>query len=372
MKKILKIIFWGILLIIVLSIIWEEKENPATQSKNITPVSKEENKVEKNDIQAIKKWNRLLWIDITENNIYNYDNAFNIGQELWMDLVSLSLNWDSLETSKGVYDDTYPNIANYYYPLKKMKIALIVSPIDTTANRVPGYLQWKKINNPEVISAFKDLMDHLLSKMDKVDIVSLSIWNEIDIYLWDNTQKWSEYTDFYNQIKAHISQKNKNLKIWTKITFSGHKNKTKFSQEINKNSDVIMMTYYPLESDFSVQNTSVIEKDFNKLISLYNKKIHILEAGYPSSILLKSSELKQSDFITKVFESWDEHNNQIDLVLFNWLNDRSSSDIKNSLKYYGSSNNKFSAYLSTLGLIDKNWKKKEAFYKLKKELELRK
>ncbi|MGH8402013.1 MAG: hypothetical protein ACRESO_01210, partial [Gammaproteobacteria bacterium] len=62
-------------------------------------------------------------------------------------------------------------------------------------------------------------------------------------------------------------------------------------QMLNQYSDVLEVTYYPLNPDCSPESLTVISTDFNPLTSLYpGRSIYLLEAGYPSSTNCGSSE----------------------------------------------------------------------------------
>ena len=133
-----------------------------------------------------------------------------------------------------------------------------------------------------------------------------------------------------------------------------------------------MVTYYPLNGDFSVREPAVVHEDFDKLTKAYlEKPIYILEAGYPSSKDCDSSEAKQAEFITETFRAWDSHAEKIVLISFSWLNDISPASVDELEGYYGFSNRGFAAYLGSLGLLNYDGSEKSAFRQLKAEAEAR-
>jgi hypothetical protein len=318
------------------------------------------------------KGERLLGIDITMPKDNDYDSAFELGKELGMDFTTLSISWDDIEKSQKQYENENLKIANYYYPLKNTKLVLILNPIDTTVNRMPEYLQSKSFNDPEVIRQFKQLIDYTLSQIQDIELVSISIGNEIDFYLGNDTENWQEYEDFFKEIKTYIKKKSPSLKIGTKISFTGLTvNNIEESKSINKYSDVVMVTYYPLNADFTVKDTSVVSKDFNVLSEMYEKEIQFLETGYPSGKLVKSSELKQAEFFHELFISWDKHKDKIKVLTLNWLHDISSDELGIFEEYYGINDKKFVDYLGSLGFIRYDSKEKQSFSIIKKETEVR-
>lgn len=318
------------------------------------------------------KGERLLGIDITMPEDDDYDSAFELGKELGMDFTTLSISWDDIEKSQNQYENESLQIANYYYPLKNTKLVLILNPIDTNTNRMPEYLRSKSFNDPEVIRQFKRLIDYTFSQIQDIELVSVSIGNEIDFYLRNDTKNWREYEEFFKEIKTYIKKKSPSLKIGTKISFNGLTiTNVEESKSINKCSDVVMVTYYPINADFTVKDTSVVSKDFNDLTEMVEKEIQFLETGYPSGKLVKSSELKQAEFIHEVFMSWDKHKDKVKVLTLNWLHDRSSDELGYFEEYYGINDKKFVYYLGSLGFIRHDGKEKQSFSIIKKETEER-
>lgn len=133
-----------------------------------------------------------------------------------------------------------------------------------------------------------------------------------------------------------------------------------------------MVNYYPINSDFSVKDPSVVQTDIDELTSIYSGKIiFITETGYPSSSALGSSEEKQKEFIREIFKAWDKHKSQIKLINFVWLHDLSKSEVDLFTKYYGISTQGFREFLRTLGLRTYSGKDKQAFIALKAEAKAR-
>jgi len=206
-----------------------------------------------------------------------------------------------------------------------------------------------------------------------LQLTSLSIGNEIDAYLGTNASKWNQYQIFFNATKTHAKTRKLGINVGTKAQFDGLTGYAKeYLKKINQISDVIMVTYYPLNSDFTVKNPRIVKSDFDALTSIYrDKPIFILECGYPSSNVLKSSERKQGEFVREVFKTWDAHASQIQLISFTWLHDVSQATVEEWSAYYGISDLNFKEYLQTLGLRTWDGKDKKAFVALKEEAKTR-
>lgn len=374
MKKIIWFVILILLIIIGISSC-EDKNNNNNDNVIIEDIDSAKSEVKNNKIEKNysfeDKGNRLLGIGVNEGNI-GFEKAFNKAKETNFNVIELAQQWDELETEKEVYTNFYLDIANDYYPNHNIKISLNLNPIDTTNLRIPKDLKDKKLNDKETIERFKKVIDYLMLKTDKLEIVSLAIGNEIDVYLGNNKDKWEEYILFYKEITEYIHNKYPEVKVGTKITFESlNKNLKEESKNINQYSDIILTTYYPIKNN-KVENTIIVHEAFEEIVELYpNKKIYFAEIGYPSSEYLDSSQLKQADFIRESFKAWDIHKEQILLLNFIWLHDISSEELKHYEKYYGLGSKGFLEYLGTLGFRTYNGKDKLAFVALKEETELR-
>lgn len=329
------------------------------------------------DVPVVQAGNRILVIDVNESEDGDYDAAMDMVKKAGAQAVNLTVFWDDIEIAPGEYN---PNpdwlaIANAYYPAQSVQVSLIISIIDTTAKRLPADLSDKPFDDPVVIERGKRLLDYIFSQIPDIELTSLSIGNEVDIYLGVDAALWKQYQTFYKDISAYTRSIRPGLRIGVKGTYNGLVDYASDHLEaINQSSDVIMMTYYPLNSNFTVEDPAVVESDFEAITSKYiDRPIFIMEAGYPSSSDCDSSEAKQAEFIRQVFTAWDAHADQIQLISFTWLTDLHPSSVREFEGYYGLSDHKFGEYLRTLGLrtYPGSGTDKAAFEVLKMEAESR-
>lgn len=315
---------------------------------------------------------RLLGIDITPAEDDDYDKAVVLAKSAGAEVASLSVFWDDIETSPGVFepDPNWLEIANLYYPAQSLKVALVISVIDTNQKRLPADLQDEAFDDPEVIARFEKLLDYIFTQIPDLDLVSLSIGNEVDIYLGSNVRVWEQYETFYIAAIEHAHQLRPNLLVGTKGTLPGLTGDLRDHLEsLNRQSDVILVTYYPLENDFTVKDPTVVKEDFQAITNQYpDKLIYFDELGYPSGAKCNSSEAKQAEFVRRVFAAWDVHLDQIGLVIFTWLTDVPPDSVREMENYYGLSDKAFLEYLGTLGLRNYSGTDKQAFTALKIEV----
>jgi hypothetical protein len=330
---------------------------------------------ENNIPSFIPKGERLLSIDLTWAGNGDFGEAFLLAQSVGMQATNISLQWDELEPLPNQYTDpdNWLKNANEFFPTQAISVSLMVGFVDTNNLRLPSDLSGKSFDDPEVIERFKRLLDYVFTKISQLELTSLSIGNEIDSYLGTDENLWQQYTNFFREIAVYAKTKRANLVVGSKLGFGGLTTVAyNLSQELVAASDAVMLTYYPLEADFSVKNPDVVSNDFAKLVTLFpTKPIYILEAGYPSSTLLNSSEEKQATFVQNIFRVWDEHATHIKLLDFLWLHDISPELVNELGNYYGLNDQKFKAYLATLGLRTFDGQDKLAFKQLQEETKQR-
>ncbi len=321
------------------------------------------------------KGNRILSIDITEPGDADFDKAVVSVTDAGFHVTSMALNWGDIETAPGVYDNTLLALANSYYPTKGISISLSLRTINTNQIEIPTDLTATNFDDPVMITRFKQFLDFVFSEIPNLTLSSLSIGNEIDAYLGTDITKWTQYRTFYETVSAYARTKRSDLKVGTKATFGGMTGSMSSQLDlINTASDVIMVTYYPLNSDFTVKDPGIVSSDFQMLAKLYPlKPIYLMELGYPSGAACNSSESKQDDFIKEVFSAWDTYNSQIQLISFTWLNDLSPQTVQDLTAYYGINDASFYEYLATLGLRTHSGSgsDKQAFITLKDEVSKR-
>ena len=282
----------------------------------------------------------------------DYDGAFGKAHAIGMDVTSLSLGWDDLEISPGVFANPFLGIAEAYYPPSGTGVVLAICPIDTNVLRVPADLQGLAFDDPAVIARFDALMDWVFTQIPTLDVPVLSIGNEVDAWLGTDANLWTQYENFFTAVRAHIASVRPGLPVGVKATWSGLTGFAKdFLDDLNAATDAVLVTYYPLQPDFSLLPTTRVADDVDELCALYpGREIQLLEYGAPSSALLGSSDFVQAAFVHALFVAWDAHAEQIPLVFFDWQTDVSPAALSQFEAYYGISDPNFLAFLGTLGL----------------------
>lgn len=295
---------------------------------------------------------RLLGINVNEAEDKNFENAFRIGRQAGLQVVSLKLDWDDVEKKPGEYVCPWPAIADAYYSAAKVRLSLRIATLDTNRNRIPADLRRKDFDAPAVVTRFNALVDWLAKQMPKVEIEDISIGNEVDVSLGTDAAKWKQYNAFFQATKEHARKVWPKAKIGSSLTFDGHLGAAKRHViELNRHADVVMVSYYPLKSDLTFRDPSVVRGDFKAICAQYPKRaISFTECGYSSGTKCGASKEKQKRFVEEVFRAWDAHADQIQQVMFVWLTDQLPEMVSWTENYYGIRGGAFADFIGTLGL----------------------
>jgi hypothetical protein len=297
----------------------------------------------------------IISIDVNQpqDSNYTYDSAFRFCESIGMKETGLFLTWTSIETAPETFNFTYADIANEYYPLYNTPIDLTIAPIATDVLEVPSDLRKLNFDDSTMIHRFDVMLDSLFKHIPNLQLASLVIGSEVDIYLGSDSAKWYQYINFFKAVSTHARTLRPNIKIACEATYAGlTEADSVYMRKINNLTDHIGVSYYPLSSTYQVLPPDTVKYNFLKIVSLYpTRLIDFYQLGYPSSSSCSSSLTKQADFIKNVFSAWDSFATSIRMIDFTWLHDISPATVTAYSKYYGVSDTSFLAYLGTLGLI---------------------
>lgn len=320
---------------------------------------------------AIQKGERVLGINISEGEqgfMYSFDKAVEAG----IDAVEINIPWNAIETSQGVYEDPWNGViaATGFYGDNSIRVSFSIALINTVQWEIPGYLENTSPSSAEFISAFNQMIDWFIKSVPGNVIISgISIGNEVDFVL-NGSSDWNSYKAFYEAAASHIRENHPDIRTGVKCTvtgglFAGNKQNI---IDLNENSDVVMLNYYPQDDKFRVKDPETVLTDFDEIVSLFpGKEIWMTEVGYQSgNNKCNSSYEKQALFMHYLFKAWDVYHEEISHIVINWICDQSPGQIKIWEDYYGD-DPALVEYLSTLGLLEYDGTEKPACKQLKEE-----
>lgn len=322
----------------------------------------------------VSKGDRILGIDVNMASDHDFEKAVQTAKSAGMQTVGLSINWDMIEKTPGSYVDPESSIASTgYYPTVNTRVALYLRSIDTGSRPVPADLANVPHDDPRVAERYLKMLDYALSKFKDIGIEFLSVGDEIDLMMGQNKDLYREFEVFFKRVKPEIKKKWPNLKVGFSATLYGlTENVPEELKQVNKESDIVLVSYYPLNDDLSVKDPKIVNTDYDVLTQAYpGRIIYVEQTGYPTSELLNSSEVKQREFIRETFKAWDRHGDQIKYVFFTWLHDLPQETIDFYKSYYGSDDKRFLEYLRTLGFRTVQGEDKEGFKAIKTEAKAR-
>jgi hypothetical protein len=226
-----------------------------------------------------------------------------------------------------------------------------------------------------MLDRFKTFVDSVKNHTPNLEVKAVYVGNEIDMYLQDNTDQWNKFAAFYQGAIAHIKDTwGQDIKTGTIGTMDGLVQESLVAEfsKLHQHSDVVAVTYYPMNDNFEVEGQEEISGDFDKLVELYgDKEIVLVECGYPTSSSNASSDDKQLEFVQAIFSAWDKHASKISHIDFTWLFDLSLAEANELNEFYMVPDNRFVEYLRTLGFRTNDGQAKPAYDQLKVELENR-
>jgi hypothetical protein len=264
----------------------------------------------------------------------------------------IDLHWPDLEPSPGVYDFTEANQIDMIQVNGPFRIHVTLGVINTTVRQVPADLASATFDSGPMKTRFQTMLTALINQFgSKMD--SIAIGNEVDVYLSAHPAEWPAYADFYGEAAALVRMLNPSIKVGVTTTFGGATDAQigPLIEGLNAVSDMFMMNYYPLNSNFTPRDPSAVASDFTKVLAAsHNKPILLQEVGFPTSTALGSSEQLQAEFVTNVFSAWIQAGDKIQFLSFFLLHDDTPQDCQQIANQFLISDPNFVYFFCSLGL----------------------
>jgi len=286
----------------------------------------------------------------------NLPPALALAMKAQVDAFQLFNTWAELEPGVGSYQlQALKSPLDYLGGQLGWHLMLTIGLINTLIRQVPPDLATTAWDDPTLIQRFHRLLDAIIPLFNS-HLEYLAVGNEVDIYFQRHPDELGAYQTFYNDAVAYLHSNAPGVRIGVTTTFEGASGTSMSAvQALNLMSDVFILTYYPLGTDFIVSRPQAPLTDFPRMIQLFGGRPVILqEVGYPSSTLLKSSAKTQAQFVDSVFTAWTQAGASIPFLSYDTMHDfgdKFCDELKAGI-YSGvpDPDGHFEAYLCSLGL----------------------
>jgi hypothetical protein len=264
----------------------------------------------------------------------------------------VTYTWSALELQPGVY--ALQDLRNAIQAARdaQQRIYVGVQAINTSRREVPADLASLPFDAAAMQARFRALLDQIVPLFDG-RVAYLSIGNEVDVFLGTDSAAWASYQRFYDSAAAYARLRDPSLKVGVTASSAAIEGPAaSLLASLNRSSDFIALTYYPLNADFTVRPPSTVTADLQKMLAFSAAKPLVLqEVGYPAAPLLGSSGTAQAAFVRNVFSAWHDAQGRIPLLNFFLMHDVAPAQCDAWGQYYGLANSaNFKAYVCSLGL----------------------
>jgi len=283
---------------------------------------------------------------------FPFDSCFTLCYNLGMRSADFPFSWNMFEPAPSKYDLTLADELNAFSTIFPIAMNISLSPIATNNRTMPADLSALPFNSPILIHRYEIVLDSVFEHIKNVNLFTFRIGIEFDVYLGTDTVMWQQYIEFFDSVAAYARLRRPGIRIACEATYDGM---TTYARDhvlaINQNCDVIGVSYYNLNSDFTVKLPVYIHTAFNTVVNLFPAKpIYFVELGYPSSVICKSSYSMQAQFIDEIFSAWDSAASHVVAINFLQLHDFSPQLVQYYSSFYRIQDTIFKEYLGSYGL----------------------
>jgi hypothetical protein len=279
---------------------------------------------------------------------------------------------------------TYPNIkwsdlsdANSMKPLQDQigiskfvggDSVLCVKILDTTNRVTPSTYQTLALDDPKVVEAWEETILEVAKNLPK-NLKAIALGNEVDVYLKDHPKELPAFISLVKTARALLKGAGVKAPVGVITTYEGAVKSPELVKQIHSNFDIVMMTYYPIDSSFQVMPVKSVGSHFEKMVNLAGgKPLFLTEVGCPAGVANGSSEDTQAEFVGEAFKQLRTHDGKIVFANFFIQTDFPDPLVDMLEGYYRLKDDRFRSYLATLGLTKSDGTRRKAFSVFKRQL----
>lgn len=318
---------------------------------------------------------RWLGVGVTNPKDGDYAKAFEEAQKAGLRHNVLSFDWRDLETKPGEFkpEVNYLAIANAWYPPRKIPVHLMLRPLHTNQDARPEWLKDKPLDDPAVIAAFGKLLDWFFAQIPDLDVPSISIGSESDMWLSQDEKRFGPFRSFLKAAAERVRKLRPGVRVASELTLAGMRGRHAARlKELLALCDVCGASDYPLTPENRVLAPDAVALSLKDAVAFAGgKPVFFYQLGYPSGAGCGSTEEKQAQFIREMFKAWDAHARAVAFVNITWSEDVPAATVDGYTKYYQYDTKEFRDFLGTLGLRFEGGKPKAAWGALEEETKKR-
>lgn len=315
---------------------------------------------------------RHFGIAIIDTPAQSFNDALKDAKRMGSDHVELVIGWDDVEATQNwlFKHPDWARMANDLYAKEEMSVALSFLSVDTVTDRRPSFYKNKSWDNPDVIEGAWAALSLTLSKLNDVELLPISLGNEADIWIDAHPEQKDSYRRFMAALRDLVHKNFPEIQVGVKVSASSVLSaEGETAQELSRDMDVVLLTYYPLTEEFKARSLESAAQDLKKIVAAFPRRdIHLTEVGYPSSEVCDSSQDQQAAFVRQVFQAWDIYSKHIVCINWTWQTDIPKSQAKDMAFGFGVQTLCFEEFLGTLGLRHVTAEPKKAWGVLQQEL----
>lgn len=273
---------------------------------------------------------RVLAMDVGPGPGESRADAVAKAKAMGVTTVVLNYDWAQLEPAAFQYQAARLSADNAFFSTAPtaMSVVLNIRPIAGACRVVPPDLANLAWDDPVMTTRFGYLLTWIRGHLPNVTVQVMSVGTEVDSHF--EAAGYPAYKVFFETARQNAkalwgAQLPVGVAItWGGLTTSGAEQAAIL--DLNERADHILTTYYGVDAGFQVKDpfAGPIADVYAALLAVESsaktrgRPLDLLEAGYPTSAALGSSNAHQQAFVSTMFGLWDAYSPRIPTIVFNW------------------------------------------------------
>lgn len=230
-------------------------------------------------------------------------------------------------------------------------------------NFMPPLYCGNPLTNANTMAAMYNFITLFIDTMNPV-LDYFVFGGDVELYFKTRPAELDSFVVLAHQVSDYIDSNYPAIKFGVAVNFrSGIKYDQSIWDRVKPFSDMLVLSYWPVASNFVVEPTAIDSVEFDiadMVAAAESKPIVILGSGLPTASALGGSEALQADFVRETFIQ-TMNIPQFEAVGFDYLADFDTTQIYWYQNFYITYDPNFYYYISSLGLMDSLGNPKAAY-----------